>query len=137
MDVAFTAAGLGLLIAGTILYLVRRDHLHGAYAVWWLLVAAGVLAFGFYPRIVDRLSGLFGVHYPPMLLVLLVLAALLLKLVYVDIDASRRERRLRRAIQRLAIVELELKALQQQLAAKTDAEPPAARQPDPVGERTQ
>ena len=35
-----TSAILGIVLAGAILFLVRRDHLHGPYAVWWFGVAA-------------------------------------------------------------------------------------------------
>lgn len=108
MSLAFTAAALGLLIAGGILYLVRRDHLHGSHAVWWLLVAAAALLFGFFPSLVDTLGVALGVKYPPMLLVIIGLIALLLKLVQLDIDLSRRERRLRRLTQKVALLEYEL-----------------------------
>lgn len=108
MSLPITAAALGLLIAGGILYLVRRDHLHGSHAVWWLLVAAVALLFGFFPRLVDVLGTALGVKYPPMLLVILGLIALLLKLVQMDIDLSRRERRLRRLTQKVALLEYEL-----------------------------
>jgi hypothetical protein len=124
MSVAYTAAGLGIAIAGSILWLVRRDHLHGSHALWWLMVAAGALVAGFAPAVVDWLGGLLGVHYPPMLLVVVVLGAFLLKLLQVDIDTSRRERRMRRMIQKMAILELEVRELREQLDA---ASRPAAR----------
>ena len=34
MTMQITAALIGVLLAGSILYLVRRDHLHGPYALW-------------------------------------------------------------------------------------------------------
>jgi hypothetical protein len=111
MTVAYTAAGLGILIAGSILWLVRRDHMHGSHSLWWLAVAGSALLVGFAPKAVDFVGGLLGVHYPPMLLVIGVLAALLLKLLQLDIETSRRERRMRRLIQKMAIMELELREL--------------------------
>jgi hypothetical protein len=130
MTVAYTAAALGIVIAGSILWLVRRDHLHGSHSLWWLAVAASALAVGFAPRLVDRLATLLGVHYPPMLLVLAVLAALLLKLLQVDIEMSRRERRMRRMIQKMAIMELEMRELRERLDARADdsAAPAAPRE---------
>jgi hypothetical protein len=113
MTVAYTAAGLGIVIAASILFLVRRDRLHGGQALWWLAIAAGSLVAGFMPSVVDRIGLLFGVHYPPMLLVLIVVAALLLKLLQVDINISRRERRMRRVIQKLAVLELEVRELRE------------------------
>lgn len=146
MTVAYTAAGLGILIAGSILMLVRRDRLHGSHALWWLAVAGGALAVGFFPKAIDRIGVAFGVQYPPMLLVMLALAALLLKLLQVDIDISRRERRMRRMIQKMAILELEVRELREQreqraagAAASSPSEagtPPASPIPlDAVGRR--
>ena len=43
MNMHWIAGLLGLGLAGTILYLVRRDRLHGPYALWWLLVAGAAL----------------------------------------------------------------------------------------------
>jgi hypothetical protein len=123
MSVAYTSAGLGIAIAGSILWLVRRDHLHGSHALWWLAVAGGALLVGFWPRVVDMLGSLFGIHYPPMLVVLLALAALLLKLLQVDIDISRRERRMRRMIQKMAILELEVRELREQAGTGAAARP--------------
>jgi hypothetical protein len=111
MTVAYTAAGMGILIAGSILWLVRRDHMHGSHSLWWLAVAGSALVVGFAPWAIDFIGALLGVHYPPMLLVIGVLGALLIKLLQLDIETSRRERRMRRLIQKLAIMELELREL--------------------------
>ena len=121
MTVAHTAAALGILIAGSILLLVRRDRLHGSHALWWLAVAGSALLVGLFPKVVDRIGGTFGVHYPPMLVVLLILAAVLLKLLQIDIDISRRERRMRRMIQKMAILEMELRELRDQSRAAAAA----------------
>jgi len=43
MTAQITSGVIAVLLAGSILYLVRRDHLHGSYAVWWLVVAAAIL----------------------------------------------------------------------------------------------
>jgi hypothetical protein len=117
MTVAYTAAGLGIFIAGSILWLVRRDHMHGSHSLWWLAVAASALLVGFAPSAVDFIGALLGVNYPPMLLVIGVLAALLLKLLQLDIETSRRERRMRRLIQKMAIMELELRELRDRVEA--------------------
>lgn len=111
-----TAALLGVCIALCILFLVRRDRLHGLYALWWLTVAAGALAIGLFPGLIDWLGRLFGVNYPPMLVVLLALSAIVLKLLAIDIGVTRRERRVRRLLQKIAILELELRALRAERA---------------------
>lgn len=96
---------LGLLIAGVILTLVRRDYLHTRYAIWWLCIAVGVLILGIFPGLVDLVGSPFGVHYPPILLVILCLGLVLIKMLTMDLERSRHERELRRLTQRLALLE--------------------------------
>jgi hypothetical protein len=98
-------AALGVLIAGSILYLVRRDHLHGPYAIWWLLVALMTTVLGIWPQLVDKLGHALGVAYPPALLLVLAQGMMLVKILTMDIERSRQERRLRRLAQHMAILE--------------------------------
>jgi hypothetical protein len=121
----FTSVGLGVVLALGILWLVRRDRLHGSYALWWLLIAAGALLIGFYPGLVDWIGVKLGVAYPPMLLAMVAIIAVLLKLLGVDIDVTRRERRVRRLVQKVAILELELRQLREQQRTEPGAEPRA------------
>lgn len=100
-----TAALIGLSIGGSILWLVRKNHLHGPYAIWWIAVAVGVILLGVFPRIVDPIAALLGVSYPPILVMLLALAALLVKVLTLDLERTRQEVALRRMSQRLAMLE--------------------------------
>lgn len=99
---------MAVLIAGGILYLVRRDHMHGPYAVWWIVTAFAVALLGLFPRFFDRLATLLGVNYPPILFVVGALGLLLIKVLTMDLERSRQERKLRRLIQRVAILEANL-----------------------------
>ncbi len=96
---------IGVCIAAIILLLVRRDHLHGPYAIWWIGAAATVGVLGFFPRLFDYLAGYLGVRYPPILAIVLGLALLLLKILTMDLERSRQERLIRRLAQRLAMLE--------------------------------
>ena len=62
-----TSAILGVAIAGAILFLVRRDHLHGPYALWWLGVAAATFVLGVFPKVVAWLGRETGIVYAPVL----------------------------------------------------------------------
>lgn len=99
---------IGITIAAVILFMLRRDHIHGSHAVWWLLTAVGVVLLGLFPWLSDRLGRLLGVGYPPILAVLLGMAVLLIKVLSMDVEHARQERRLRRLIQRVALLEAEL-----------------------------
>lgn len=109
MTYRLTSLALGLLIAGTILWLVRRDQLHGPYAVWWIGAAASVALIGMWPRLFDSAAGLLGVGYPPILAVVLGFGVLLVKMLTMDIERSRQERQIRQLAQRLALLEAELR----------------------------
>ena len=105
MSYQLTTTILGLLLASMILYLVRRDHLHGPYAYWWLTVAAATVILGFKPKVIDALSQAVGVTYPPSLLFALVIGLMLIKMLKSDIERSRHERKIRRLAQHLAILQ--------------------------------
>lgn len=125
MSLTVLTLAIGLVLAGTILYLVRRDHLHGPYALGWLTMAAGIIAVAAFPRIVDRVGALVGIYYPPILVCLIAIAALLIKSLIADLERSRQERSLRRLSQKLAILERELA-----LSRTERGLPPLQREPD-------
>lgn len=105
MSYRWTSAVLGVIIAITIVWLIRRDHMQTRYAYWWLVLAAVVVTLGIKPRIVDMIAKPLGVAYPPFLLVVVGMAFLLIKILTADIERSRQERRMRRLTQRLAMLE--------------------------------
>jgi hypothetical protein len=108
LNAQITSLVLGVALAGTILFLVRRDHLHGPYAVWWLIVAAATLLLGAFPAIVVWLGNHTGIGYAPVLPIIIGLSLVLIRLLKLDIDRSRQERQIRRLTQKLAILEEEL-----------------------------
>jgi hypothetical protein len=118
-----TSTIIGLLVAGAIIYLVRRDHMHGTYAIWWLGTAVLVVVLGFLPRHVDDLARSLGVNYPPILVVILSIGLILIKMLTMDLDRSRQERKIRRLTQRLAMLEHRLEALEK--PADSPATPPS------------
>ncbi len=113
LNAQITAAILGIGLAGAIFYLVRRDHLHGPFAAWWLAVAAATLALGMFPSLVVWLGVLTGISYAPVVPIIVGLSFVLLRMLKLDIDRSRQERQVRRLTQKLAILEQELERLRQ------------------------
>ena len=96
---------IGTIIGAVLVFLVRRDHIHGAYAVWWALVAASVFLLGLFPGIIDWIGKQLGIAYPPVLILVVGICVMLVKMLTMDIDRSRQERRVRRLAQRMAILE--------------------------------
>lgn len=122
MTMPITAALLGALLAGSILFLVRRDHLHGPYALWWLLMAGITLVLGIWPRLIDRVAEFAGIAYPPALLIVVGLCLILIRLLQLDIERSRQERQIRRLTQKLAILEQEIGTVRQDADAASGRE---------------
>ena len=100
-----TSMAIGIAVALIILFLVRRDRLHGPYAIWWIGVATTVALLGFFPRLFDWLATQLGISYPPILAIVLGFGLLLLKILTMDLERSRQERLIRRLAQRLAMLE--------------------------------
>ena len=103
--ILWISAAIGLLVAATILFLIRRDKLHVRHGVFWLLVALVFAGLGFAPPLVDWLARLIGVGYPPVLALVAAIAVLVIKILLMDIDQARHEVQLQRLIQRVAMLE--------------------------------
>jgi hypothetical protein len=97
---------LGAGLATSIVWLVRRGHLHASSALFWLATALATLVLGLWPGMINRLAELTGIAYPPALLLLCGLAALLIKSLHNDVQNTRLERDVRRLNQRIAMIEL-------------------------------
>lgn len=96
---------LGVTVGVAILWMVRRNQLVVAHSLWWLTISFGSVTIGVFPRWMDWIALKMGVYYPPIFAVVVVLAMLLLKLLTMDLELSRRERQIRGLAQRLAILE--------------------------------
>jgi hypothetical protein len=102
---AFTSI-LGIGLAGIIFLLVRRGHLHAASALFWLATAITALLLGLRPSLIDYIATVTGIAYPPTLLIMCGMSALLIKSLHTDVKNTKLELQLRRLNQRLAMSEL-------------------------------
>jgi hypothetical protein len=103
---------IGLLVAAIIIVLMRKDSLHAQHGLGWIIVALAFALLGFSPRIIDQAAQYFGVAYPPVLALTLGIAVLVVKILMMDIEHSRIEVRNQRLIQRMAMLEADLKKVQ-------------------------
>lgn len=106
---------IGIVAALTIVVLIRRDHLHVRYGLWWIVVAAAFVILGFFPQGIDWLAARLGIAYGPVLALTLGLTIFVIKVLTIDIARSRNETRIVRMIQRIGMLESEVRTLQQQL----------------------
>ena len=101
-------ATIGLILGGTIFWLLRRDHMLSRDGLRWLIVAALVILYGSFPGLNDLLGIFLGISYPPIIPVLVGMAAILVKLLLMDIERIKSQVDIQRLVQRVAILEAEL-----------------------------
>ena len=109
--ITVVTSAFGLLVAGLLVHLMRRDHLHVSHGVGWSIAFALSALLGFAPGIFDYLAGTLGVSYPPILGVGIAIAALLIKALISDIESTRLKVKQQRLIQRMALLEADLSEL--------------------------
>jgi len=124
---------IGVATAVTIMILIRKDHLHVRYGLWWMGAAVAFALLGLFPRVVDYVASYLGIAYPPVLALILGLVAVVLKILVMDIERSRNTIRMQRLVQRVALLEAELHDLREARPV-SGREPSTAEVPDLDGE---
>ena len=112
---------IGLLAAGLIVLLMRRDRLHVNHGLSWIIVATGFALLGFAPGIIDQVAMHLGVDYPPVFALTLGIVLLVIKILLMDMEHSRTEMRNQRLIQRVAMLEADLREFQKDKSDKAAA----------------
>lgn len=110
MITAVTAI-FGLAVAGLLLVLVRKDHLHISHGVGWSAAIMLSAMLGFAPGIFDSLATAIGVHYAPILGVSIAIAALVIKALITDLELTKLKVKHQRLVQKLALMEADLREL--------------------------
>lgn len=110
--VALITGIIGLATAITIVILIRKDHLHVRYGLWWTGAAVMFALLGLFPAFFDNVAKYVGVAYPPILALTLAVAILVIKILVMDIERSRNAIRLHRLVQRIALLESDLREMQ-------------------------
>ena len=110
--VAIVTGVIGIITAIIILVLIRRDHLHVRFGLWWTAAAIAFALLGLFPAIFDSLAKYLGVSYPPILALTIGAVILVIKILVMDIERSRNAIRLQRLIQRIALLESDLREAQ-------------------------
>ena len=99
---AVAASGLLLLI---VLELVRRRRFLERYALLWLLSAAVLLALGIWQNLLEDVSRLMGIIYPPNALFLIAFGFVLVLLLHFSVAVSKLTDQSKVLAQRLALLE--------------------------------
>jgi hypothetical protein len=94
--------------------LIRRDHLHARYGLWWVGAAIAFALLGVFPWVFDELARYLGVAYAPVLALMLAIILLVLKILVMDLERLRNQVKLNRLVQRIGLLEGDLRELQKQ-----------------------
>ena len=122
---------IGILTALGIMILIRKDQLHVRYGLSWVAVAITFAMLGLFPQVFDYLATNLGVAYPPILALTLGFSVFVIKILIMDIERSGNVIKLQRLVQRIALLETEIKEMQNTNERKTmegeSAEEPATK----------
>lgn len=87
--------------------LIRRRKIEERYAILWLMLGIVMTMLSFFPHMLDRLSRLVHVHYPPSLLFLIGLLFSLVFILHLTMVISKLHRRMTRLAQEVALLKAE------------------------------
>jgi hypothetical protein len=110
--VALITSIIGIIAAIVILILIRRDLLHVRYGLLWVAAAVGFALLGLFPAFFDNFAKYVGVAYPPVLALTIGVVILVLKILVMDIERSRNAIRMHRLVQRIGLLESDLREMQ-------------------------
>ncbi|WP_337878998.1 DUF2304 domain-containing protein [Rheinheimera sp.] len=125
-SVQLVAALIGVSVSAFIFYLVRKDHLVTKDGLIWLLLSLFILLLSLFTDIVDKIGLSLGISYPPILLVLVGIAGILIKLVLNDVEKTQIKADVERLLQHNALLEAEVAALRKVKEHATDTSPSIA-----------
>jgi len=120
--VAIITGIIGIVTAITIVILIRKDHLHVRYGLWWMAAAGMFALLGLFPAMFDGIAKYLGVAYPPILALTIGAMVLVIKILVMDIERSRNAVKQQRLTQRIALLESDIREMQ----ARQDVDAPAS-----------
>jgi hypothetical protein len=85
--------------------LLRRNHLREKYAILWLLIAVALPIVFFSERLIDRISVMVGIMYPPTLVFIAAILGLLLLTLMLSVIDSHQTDRIIKLTQKIALLE--------------------------------
>ena len=118
VDYRITVCILALGAALIIFQLIRRNLLHTNYALWWLLAGIFVALLGLFPTFFDGIGHALGVSYPPTLFIIIALLVIAVRMLLADVERTRMELTQRRLVQRYAMLDLKLRAVERVLRSR-------------------
>ncbi len=114
MIVAIVASGSVFLL---VIDLIRRGRLKERYSLLWLCASVILFVLSLSRRLLEQLSSLLGIHYPPSLLFLVAFIFLLLITMHFSAVISVLSEKNKQLAQELALLRQELTHLKEKMGA--------------------
>ena len=112
------AASVVLLLV--VLELVRRRRLVEEYSILWVVAASALIAVSLRRSLLDIVARWLDVHYPPAVLVLLLILIVFIASLCFSVILSRQQRQIDRLIDETSVLSAELRDLKQSQEAKVE-----------------
>lgn len=101
----------GVLLAAVI-ELVRRRQLTEEYSLIWIVCAVALLGLSVWRNLLDVSAAALGIHYPPALLLLVLILFVFVVSLYFSVVVSRQRQQLERLIEEVALLDAQVRRLQ-------------------------
>jgi len=118
-----------LLFMLTIFRLIVRGRLREEYSIIWIVCTVLLIVFSIWRHGLEQVSALLGVFYPPSLIFLAALSAMLVFLVHLSVVISKLQNQIKDLTHEMAYMRQDLDRLRAQLPQPTPEQPTA---PEPV-----
>ena len=115
-----------VLLVILVIELVRRRRLSERYALLWLFSAFAILGLSVWQGLLEKISKLIGIAYPPTALFLIAVVFILLLLLNFSTVLSRLQDETRILAQRLAILEADQAEPEALASAADEAQQPVS-----------
>ena len=98
---------LAVLFIIFILNLVRKNKLDEKYSILWLFFAIIILIVSIFPNIIEEVSILFDVYYPPALLLLFAIIIVAAYIVHITLVITKQNKIIIKLTQELGLLKTE------------------------------
>ena len=98
----------GIFLVGLILWLLVNKKLNESNAILWILIGLVIILAGFFPKIVEQLSGFFYITYPPAFIFTIAIIILLFIVLKLSIEITGLIAKTQDMTSELSILKLEL-----------------------------
>ena len=104
-----------------VIELIRRHKLKEKYAILWLISSVVLLVFSSSVKLLNKVSLLFGVYYPPSFLFLVAFIFLLFIVFHYSTVLSKESERSKTLAQKMGLLEKRIEELEKETGKKSDS----------------